>query len=181
MKETSTGAGGRQVESAPASRLAVLAVALAAWFFVAGIYAVPLLEQEHARPAALLRGAYAPLCHQLVERSLTVEGRPQAVCARCAGLYLGGAAGLLAASGVVARRFRRPRARLLGFVLLPTVADAAAPWLGLPGLPSLTRLWIAAPAGFVAALFLAEGIADLVASGGTRCPAAHRTLEDVDG
>ena len=36
------------------------------------------------------------VCHQLPERSFFLDGRQLPVCARCTGLYLSGAAGLVA-------------------------------------------------------------------------------------
>ncbi|HEY2934518.1 MAG TPA: DUF2085 domain-containing protein [Acidobacteriota bacterium] len=47
-------------------------------------------------PAAdWFRVLFAPICHQIPERSLWVNGRPLAVCVRCSGFYLGALTGLL--------------------------------------------------------------------------------------
>jgi uncharacterized membrane protein len=39
-----------------------------------------------------LRAQLAPFCHQIVERSFCVDGRPFGLCARCTGIYLGATA-----------------------------------------------------------------------------------------
>ena len=109
----------------------------------------------------LVRLVYSPLCHQLPERSLEIGGVHQAVCARCSGLYLGGALGLVAALGWLPLGRRRLRPGVLLVVALPTVIDALLPWVGLPGLPNVPRLLLAWPLGLTAGLLLAMGIADL--------------------
>jgi uncharacterized membrane protein len=153
------------------SRGAVLCAAAAALLFVAGTYLAPLLE------ASGLHALYAPLCHQDPERSFGLAGGAQAVCVRCAGLYLGGVAGLFAAAWLFIGRGREPRPLWLAWALAPTVIDALAGWLGLPALAELPRFLLALPAGFVAGLFLAAGIADLELSLRTRL----RPVEDSNG
>jgi uncharacterized membrane protein len=153
------------------SRKAVLWIAIAALLFVAGTYLAPVLE------APAVRAIYAPLCHQDPERSFEIMGVSQAICARCAGLYLGGVAGLFAAAWLFIGRGREPRPLWLACALAPTVIDALFGWLGLPALAELPRHIIAWPAGFFAGLFLAVGIADLELSLKTR----HRPVEDFNG
>ncbi len=153
------------------SRKAVLWVAVAALLFVAGTYLAPILQ------APALHAIYAPLCHQDPERSFEILRGSQAVCARCAGLYLGGVAGLLAAAWLFIGRGREPRPQWLAYALAPTVIDALFGWLGLPALAELPRHLLAWPAGFVAGLFLAVGVADLELSLKTR----RRPVEDSNG
>ena len=166
------------------SRLAVLVGAVLALLVVAGTLAAPLLESA-GRPAALwLRLAYAPVCHQLADRSLEIAGYPQAACARCSGLYIGGALGLCFAGLALVGRARRLRPVWLGIAVAPSILDALLPWIGLPGLSNLPRLVLAGPAGFVAALFLANGIADLFAARRTernRAVATVHSQEVLDG
>lgn len=161
---------------------AVLIAGLLATLFVAGTYAAPLLSSLTGR---LLTWAYAPLCHQIAERSIPIGAGVQAVCARCAGLYLGGAVGLLLAAGCLGLLKRRLRPAILGLALAPTLIDALLPWLGFSGLSNVPRLVLALPAGLVAGLFLAIGIADLCARGNTTktIPVESRgnTLEVCDG
>jgi uncharacterized membrane protein len=126
-----------------------LATAVGATLFVAATCLAPL------------RWAYAPLCHQMPERSLWIGDHPQAVCARCAGLYLGGALGLWLAAGGFAWTWLRPRPGWLLAAALPTLIDFTFGWVGLPQLPNTWRLVVTLPAGLVAGLFLAIGVADI--------------------
>lgn len=58
--------------------------------------------------AAASRLVFAPLCHQLPERSFVFEGAAMCVCHRCFGIYLGlFVGGLLALAGVRADLGRR--------------------------------------------------------------------------
>ncbi len=141
-------------------RRAVALAALAAAAFLAGLVAAPLLEPGYPFAARLLRAAYAPLCHQMPERSLDLEGAPLAVCARCAGLYAGGFLGPLAGLLGGARLERVPRAAFVAAVL-PTAIDAVLPWLGLPQLGNLARFGVAIPAGVACGGLLAIGVGDL--------------------
>ena len=156
----------RQSESpqpTPRSRAAVVVTGLLAVTFIAGFVFVPLMQNAGSPGAWWLRAAYAPLCHQMSERSIELQGAPIAVCARCTGLYLGGALGLFLAAVLVVGRARRPRPFLLAWALAPTLIDALLPWVGLPGLPNLARLIVSVPAGVVAGVFLALGVAELFA------------------
>jgi len=163
------------------SRRAVLFVAGLSVLFLAGTFLAPALHSAGMLGNALYL-VYAPLCHQLTERSLSLGGEPLAVCARCSGLYLGGAAGLLFA-GLWALGRLQPRPRWLWIALLLTAIDVLLPRIGLTGLPELPRLVLAWPVGFLAGWFLALGIADLFrtrktpSSGSvTRAPLAQENL-----
>jgi uncharacterized membrane protein len=145
------------------SRRVVFATALLALVFLAGTYVPPWVRSDGSAFGDLLRLAYSPLCHQLPDRSIVVGTGVQAVCARCAGLYAGGAAGLLLAAAFVVGRVRL-RPAWLAWAVAPTLVDAVLPWVGLPGLPNLPRLLLAVPAGLAAGLFLGAGIDDLVVS-----------------
>ena len=137
--------------------------------FASGIVLVPWLESRGVRAAAVLRLAYAPLCHQLPDRSFTVAGRPAAVCARCSGLYAGGLAGLLAATLLFGiGGVHRPRPVWLALAAAPTVADFVLGWTGLGGLASLPRCLLALPAGALAGWFLSIGVHDLFESRNAR-------------
>jgi hypothetical protein len=102
------------------------------------------------------------VCSQQADRSFTACARPWPVCGRCAGLYLGAAAGALALA-VGSRRRRRPAAadqsRHWRFVLAAAAAPTAFLWLlehaaGVdPG--SLVRCAGAIPFGMAAAAWLA--------------------------
>ena len=116
----------------------------------------PLLSQVVYK---LFSGA----CHQIPERSFYLWGFPLAVCARCAGLYAGAAAGLLAYPLVrrpLARTDAPPRAWLL-LAALPTAVDLL---LGLTGLwenTHLSRFLTALLAGAAAAFYVVPGCVEL--------------------
>lgn len=151
----------------PAVRLA----ALGALLFVLATFAAPLLASTLPGAGRAVHAAFAPLCHQLAERSVAVAGATQSVCARCAGLYAGGALGLLLAPLLLGAR-RRLHVRVLLLACAPTAIDALLPWVGLPQLPLWPRLVISVPAGFAAGLFLALGVDGAAREWGR--PAAHR-------
>lgn len=69
------------------------------------------------------------VCHQRPERSFSVAGIRQPVCARCAGLYLGAPLGVACAIAVARRKDRRRSAQIPPRVARRVVAWAAAPML----------------------------------------------------
>ena len=168
-------------------RRAVAWAGVLALVFVAGTFLAPVLMNVGNAWGALLHLVYAPLCHQMPERSLVLGAGTQAVCARCAGLYLGGVAGLWAGLLLLRRSRLRPRPWWLAVAIAPTLIDFALSWLGLPSLSNVPRLLLAIPAGVVAALFLAVGIEDLFSRAiriRLRDPFFHqdsRAVEETDG
>jgi uncharacterized membrane protein len=146
------------------ARVAVLGVALAATVFAAGTFLAPALTGTGNGWGGALRLLYAPVCHQAPERSLSLGGNPQAVCARCSGLYLGGVAGIVAGALLFAGTGRAPRRRWLVVALVPTALDTLAPWVGLGQLSNGPRLISALPAGALLGMFLAVAVADLCRS-----------------
>jgi uncharacterized membrane protein len=159
-------------------RRVVAGAAVAALAFYGLAFATPLIERASAVAGAALRLGYAPLCHQDPARSLSTAGAPQAVCARCAGIYLGAAIGLAAAAGSAGGRWSRPRPLWLGALLVPTAADALAARVGWPSLANAPRFSLAIPLGLVTGLFLAVGIADLARPRAAR--AASRPVAAAD-
>jgi uncharacterized membrane protein len=163
------------------ARLALLVVAALALAFASGIAVVPWLEMRGAPAGPLLRLAYAPLCHQLPERSFEIGSHSMAVCARCTGLYAGGVAGLLLALGGALARVR-PRPWWLAAAVAPTAIDFGFGWVGLPALANLPRALLAVPAGLVAGLFLSVAILDLFESrNGAERPARGGILSVREG
>jgi uncharacterized membrane protein len=163
---------------------AVLAAAVLALAFVGGTFLAPVLESAGLRAGGLLRLAYAPLCHQSAERSIAVGSSTQAVCARCAGLYVGAAGGLFAAAALLRAGRLRPRASWLAWAVAPSALDFLAGLAGLPALPEVPRLLLALPAGALAGAFLAVGLADLVSfrrERGPRDPVAPAVVEGLHG
>lgn len=144
-------------------------VAAAAGLYLAATFAVPLAA-ERWPAAGRLAALWAPVCHQMPERSLAVGTGFQTVCARCCGVYLGGVLGaLVGAAALLARR--PPRPVWLLALAAPTVLDFALGVVGLPQLPMLPRLLLAVPPGALAGIYLTMGIGDLL---GARTPSPRR-------
>ena len=120
----------------------VLALAAVTW--AALLLAAPLLPTA---AAAVLYAAGSLLCHQLPDRSFHLHGFQLPVCARCFGLYAGGAGGAVAAVAMAARPGGPlPRQRLYvvtALAALPTLITFSLEWgAGLP----MTNVWRAVAA-----------------------------------
>lgn len=131
--------------------------------YLAGTYAAPWLIAGDHELGHWLHWSYSPVCHQEPERSMTLAGEPQAVCARCGGLYIGGILGLVTALALVVGRRRVPAWTFFA-LCAPTFVDAVLPWFGLPQLDRLGRLLLAIPAGAIAGTFMAMGLWEIFIS-----------------
>lgn len=139
--------------SEPAERWdrAAWALALAATGLLLTAVAAPPLLPPAVR-APLVAGFHV-LCHQLPERSFSIDGVQLAACHRCTGIYVGLVLGVLALP--LWRRTRRWGKGAEGAALLVAVVPAALDWggevLGLwPGAPGsrvATGLWFGVIAG----------------------------------
>lgn len=95
-----------------------------------------------------LQRAFALVCHQQAERSFALFGGSVAVCARCLGIYLGAAAGLLVrVSRTVAWQW------LMAAVAI-TVIDWAAEFAGLHGNWMWARFVLGIASGMAAAMIV---------------------------
>lgn len=98
------------------------------------------------------------VCHQRPERSFSLWGVQMPVCARCAGLYLGGAFGVLIAGARRRRGVDAGRARLARWIVLATAVPTgitvigewagwfapAGEWRALTGVPlGAAVTWVA--------------------------------------
>jgi uncharacterized membrane protein len=109
------------------------------------------------------------ICHQWPERSFFVDGHQLPVCARCTGLYLSGALGLIGWIGFkVARGWRpiaidpRRAARLIVIAAIPTAVSLASGAIGMWDGSNVTRALLAIPLGASAgAIVAAVGTKDL--------------------
>jgi len=61
----------------------------AAGFFALTILPLTIAPPQQAWASDFSNGVFAPFCHQLPERSITVAGATMPVCSRCFGIYLG--------------------------------------------------------------------------------------------
>jgi uncharacterized membrane protein len=108
--------------------------------------------------------AFAPVCHQLPERSFAIDGIPLAVGHRCTGIYLGLLVGALSLPMLWSRRGSlRKHSPLILFTLLVFLAvDWIGPFLGdwLNSVSSrvVTGLVFGGGAGYYAA----EGLTELL-------------------
>ncbi|MDT7603286.1 MAG: hypothetical protein QOF61_1283 [Acidobacteriota bacterium] len=149
-----------------ASRRAVCAWLLSstvALLFVALLFAAPVLESSgHAAGAWVIYHSFAPLCHQIAERSFYVAGHPLAVCARCTGVYAGFAACLWLYPLVrPLRRTDAPRRAWLLVAIAPTSVDFLINFTGLAHNTHLSRLLTGAWLGAGAVFFVLPGLVEI--------------------
>lgn len=138
------------------SRLVPGLVTGLAALWTAGVVLAPWLSSHGSFLGGWLRLLYRPGCHQIADRCLDLGFGPMAVCARCAGLYLGGTLALL---WTTARNHPfRPHPLWLATVAAPTILDFAAGQIGLPSLGNWTRFAVALPLGFMAGLYLGDAL-----------------------
>lgn len=164
--------------------LAVAAVAWVVLLIVSPAWARATAgEGFHGRAlaASMVRQIGARVCHQRPERSFIVHGRSMAVCGRCAGLYVSGTIGLLAAMPQRRRRLASAaaqapvqsstsapkasgrvvfdaRAGILALAAAPTLLTWATEVAGLwnPGTP--LRALAALPLGLAAGWLIARSL-----------------------
>ncbi|HEX5706713.1 MAG TPA: DUF2085 domain-containing protein [Pyrinomonadaceae bacterium] len=145
-------------------------VAAGALVFFAALFAAPYAAAGgHFSLARSLYDGFGVICHQQPARSFHAWGMPLAVCARCAGLYAGFAAGaILYPLFRTLGRTDAPARRWLFLAAAPTSIDFL---LGLSGLwenTHLSRSLTAALLGAVAALYVVPGAVDFAASRGRK-------------
>jgi uncharacterized membrane protein len=137
--------------------------------WLAAIFLAPYFESRSAAGAAsVLYAMFAPVCHQIPERSFFFLGFPLAVCGRCLGVYTGFLAGLLAYPAV--RGFRRvalPSLPLFVLLSLPIGLDFGGGLLGLWTSPIGLRYATGFVWGTALPYFFVTGLAELL---GRRTP-----------
>jgi uncharacterized membrane protein len=149
----------------PKPRLWLLLITGLAALYCLGFIVVPMIESRLPLYGSFLRWFYRPTCHQMPDRCLDLGAGPLAVCARCAGLYAGGLAGLVAS---LVSGFRiKPRLWWIAIALVPSAVDFGMAQLGLPHLTNWPRFWVATAPGVLVGLLLADAIAQLTSHVGT--------------
>lgn len=140
--------------------LAAAAVFLAV---LAAVFAPPLLlDAGHAAAARAVYKGFAAVCHQIPERSFVMFGHPLAVCARCAGLYAGFAAGLLLYP--LARPLASRHAPARGWLFAaasPLALDFSLGFFGVWDNTQLSRSLTGALLGAAAVFYVLPGLVDL--------------------
>ena len=133
-------------------RLFAPALTAAAVLWAITIVSAPRLFASPAwsPAAAAVYAGSARICHQRAERSFHTGGLQWPVCARCAGLYLFGAAGALLGWLGRGRASGSREKWLLGFAAIPTAATWALEVGGVMPFSNLARAAAALPLAIVA-------------------------------
>ena len=133
---------------------------------VSAPFAIASSHRLMSKSAAIFYSAGARVCHQRPERCFWTAGRPLPVCARCTGLYAGGAIGasaaLLLGSALSSRRARA----IAVLAALPTLATWSLEAAGLAHPSNIVRAIAALPLGIVAAWLVITALVPASARGG---------------
>ena len=152
-------------------RLGLVLLVCIAVTWNAALAAAPVADTPRLAAMTYLAGAL--ICHQRPERSFYRNGAQYPVCARCLGVYAGGAIGILGyvmlagigrAPRTRAMRVLRSTAvpRVLLIAALPTLVTVASAWAGLWDGSNLLRAALAIPLGVsLAAVIAAVAAGDL--------------------
>jgi uncharacterized membrane protein len=172
----------REVSSRRAACAWLLACAGAS-VFVGLIIAAPVLESRgHAAAGWMVYRLFAPLCHQIPERSFYVAGHPLAVCARCAGIYAGFIACLFVYPLVRSlKRTETPRRAWLIAAALPTTVDFLVNFTGLWHNTHTSRLLTGALVGACAVFFIVPGLIEIAQTFGRNFAARSQNDLWLDG
>lgn len=137
-------------------RLICAALALAAAAWTVAIVTGPWVSTMTGTVGGWLYAVGSLICHQRPERSFHLGAAQLPVCARCLGLYAGGAGGLLAWTIVGSRRRSPWPARQATFALAltgaPTAITVVTASLGIGDPSNLWRAGLAAPLGITSGL-----------------------------
>jgi uncharacterized membrane protein len=137
---------------------AAIVVALVSLIIVAPLAAAA----GHNGLAFAIYRAFAPLCHQLPERSYFIDGHKFAVCSRCTGIYAGFAFTLLVYPLVRSlRSVATPPRSLLILATLPLAIDFSLTFFGIWENTHTSRLLTGALLGSVAVFYVMPGIVDI--------------------
>jgi len=140
-----------------------------ALIWLATIVAAPWLGSRSNALAPFIYACFAPVCHQIPERSFTLFGFPLAVCARCLGIYAGFCAGMIlypirrGFSGV-----RLPKTALFLMISAPIVLDAAANVFGFWDSSNLVRFSLGLLWGSILPFYFMTGLGELALRAGKK-------------
>jgi uncharacterized membrane protein len=148
----------RTTDLTPTLLASALTAAAVVWTLV--VLATPIAATS-SRAAWLAGPAYqigARICHQRPDRSFHVAGVQMPVCARCLGLYVAGAAGLVMAWGVRRPSSARGLRLALAASAAPIAISVALEWVGAIETTNVVRLLTGLPPGFIVGWVLIGGI-----------------------
>ncbi len=132
------------------------AITLVATIWVVLVVTTPLGLARGRAPIVTL-AAYqigGLICHQRPERSFHIAGMQMPVCARCFGLYVSGAAGLLFAWISRLRVPGRVTKLMMATAAAPITITVALEMIGLISTTNLLRMSTGLPLGFAAGLLV---------------------------
>ena len=142
-----------------------LVIAAVAWPLLLGGALEARVHQTAPVFVTAMYVAASRVCHQRPARSFHTAGVRWPVCARCSGLYVGGAFGALAAVTWLRRRFRSPRLLVwLAVAAVPTAVTYVIEKGGLVAVGNDARFLAALPLGALAALVIIRTAAGPAAS-----------------
>lgn len=131
--------------------------------FASLILIAPLADARgKADLADIIYRAFAPLCHQLPDRSYFLDGHKLAVCSRCTGIYFGFAFTLLLYPLVRSlRNAAFPERRWLLLAAAPMAIDWSLTFFGIWENTHTSRLLTGLLLGSTAVFYVMPGIVDL--------------------
>lgn len=141
------------------SLAAGLTCAAVTWLMLVLTAPVALSRERLPALTTAVYQAGALVCHQRPERSFHLAGMQLPVCARCFGLYVAGAAGLILTSRHRHAVSVRAARTLLLLAAIPIGVTVALEWLGMIQTSNLQRMVTGLPLGFAAAVLIVRSLA----------------------
>lgn len=131
--------------------------------FVLLIVIAPLAAASgHGAIATGIYRAFGTICHQLPERSFSIDGHKLAVCSRCSGLYAGFVFTLLVYPLIRSlRKISTPDRKWLFLAALPLAIDFSLTFFGIWENTHTSRLLTGLLLGSVSAFYVMPGLMDL--------------------
>lgn len=132
------------------------------WILLIGL--APYLRSMESGWNKLIYAIFAPTCHQIDSRCLTIFGHPMAVCARCLGIYLGFLFGAILFPWWNRRQktLALPQARTFVCLTIPIGLDTIGNLLTLWSTPSILRLGLGWVWGMLLPFYLIPGLVDVL-------------------
>jgi len=155
------------------ARLWLVVVTFTALLVCALVVLIPVAEVSGWSRASWIRLAFQPACHQITDRCLDLGAGTLPICARCAGLYVGGFAGLLVTL-VWGRRFQF-RVRWLVVAAVPSILDFGLGLVNMPTLANWPRFTLAVVPGLLTGLLLADAVCKIATRPATSTSAPEIT------